>query len=636
MTQGEWYTAKLQWDGSNVNLYLNGVLEYTGGQNGSPDTILNLFVGKSNSSSFPAPFEGQIANVNINNEHLYPLQGNGLDAYGNASPLTLVNAPQFIIDNSAELADADRANEVGYGVAVSGNNGGYISTGKQLSEITSARLVFTLGDALSSKGYMGAIGSTKAMLVFLQSNGVILSCIIGTNSDRYDIDVSNYNNGDLIDLELFSNGDVYMDGSLVANTGGDSTSTDSVEFLFLARNNNGTINNKPLNSIATYAEINGAQFDLTDESNYVDGASRLIVPANEPQDGTDCFGNPLTYGPAYPAKPQPVQSSCLEFNGVDQYADSNILNRPDADYSVSFLFRCAPSGDFRVMASTARVGNVRHLISVTSTSDPAGAGVLFSVYRDATLYSTVRVDDDEWHKVKVDYISSSSSADVFLDDVKIGELNPTESESDTNKWFFGASNNGSNNGATAFFSCQLSNIEIDGVNFPLAEGNGSDYYSVPDAQGVSTIATGVNAPTWGLQDVYHYNLYNGFQLYENGSLQARYPLNASVTPLAGYTKTSDNPPVPNGHNDAETLFNFTNLTETGQQPPAIASTGLTLNNYNFGDTLVNPFFVRDISSVAEDRHALFRTVLSGACLEKAQHFFSVPDGFPYTFPINLP
>jgi hypothetical protein len=118
--------------------------------------------------------------------------------------------------------------------------------------------------------------------------------------------------------------------------------------------------------------------------------------------------------------------------------------------------------------------------------------------------------------------------------------------------------------------------------------------------------------------------------------KVRYPLGVTnITPITGYTKTSDNPPVANGHNNAETFFNFTNLTESGQIPPAIATTGLTLNQYSFGDTLNNPLFKRELSDVAEDRHALFRDVLTGECLEKANFFFANGSSFTFRFPVTL-
>ena len=48
-----------------------------------------------------------------------------------------------------------------------------------------------------------------------------------------------------------------------------------------------------------------------------------------------------------------------------------------------------------------------------------------------------------------------------------------------------------------------------------------------------------------------------------------------------------------------------------------------LTDYSFGDSLTNPLFKRTLSSVAEDRHTLFGEILTGACLGKANGFFSL-------------
>jgi len=85
-----------------------------------------------------------------------------------------------------------------------------------------------------------------------------------------------------------------------------------------------------------------------------------------------------------------------------------------------------------------------------------------------------------------------------------------------------------------------------------------------------------------------------------------------------------NPAVPKGHNDAETELDFYNIADGGTAPtPAVVASGVVLTDYSFGDTLNNPMFKRSLSPIAEDRHTLFSGVLSGACLEKANRFFTV-------------
>ncbi len=89
----------------------NATQEYATGE-------LLVGVNKSENGNY---FKGNISSIKgiVNGALLaqYDLQGNGLDASGNGNHLTLVGAPPFIVDNSAELADADRVNSVGYGTS---------------------------------------------------------------------------------------------------------------------------------------------------------------------------------------------------------------------------------------------------------------------------------------------------------------------------------------------------------------------------------------------------------------------------------------------------------------------------------------------------------------------------------------
>jgi len=96
--------------------------------------------------------------------------------------------------------------------------------------------------------------------------------------------------------------------------------------------------------------------------------------------------------------------------------------------------------------------------------------------------------------------------------------------------------------------------------WPMAEGvaSGKVYDTSGNGNdGVITTGTGGLAAFWGLQDVFHNNLLDGFSLYEHATLEPLYiPYDVNGTPLvitppSGYTKTSDNPPAI-VHNGAET------------------------------------------------------------------------------------
>ena len=77
-----------------VSITVNGVdqsLSITGSATSYTPLTSTHSIGGVNTDKF----EGQIANVNINDEHFYELNGDGLDSIGD-SDLTLVNAPQFV------------------------------------------------------------------------------------------------------------------------------------------------------------------------------------------------------------------------------------------------------------------------------------------------------------------------------------------------------------------------------------------------------------------------------------------------------------------------------------------------------------------------------------------------------------
>lgn len=167
----------------------------------------------------------------------------------------------------------------------------------------------------------------------------------------------------------------------------------------------------------------------------------------------------------------------------------------------------------------------------------------------------------------------------------------------------------------------------NGSTYPLSEGVGDVVY---DVSGNGNHGTVNNASTavegagfWGgRQDDYHYNLENGFQLYNDGANNLRIPLGIVASP-AGFTKVSDNPAVENGHNDAETEYDFANISNEGLVPPEVfQATTVPPSDYRFNDSLVNPMWKRPISTIAEDRHTFFKEELTGQCLEKANKFFS--------------
>ena len=337
-----------------------------------------------------------------------------------------------------------------------------------------------------------------------------------------------------------------------------------------------------------------------------------IVPAHATLEGVDYLGNPLTYGAGYPAKPQPRQSSALSLNGVDQYGSFDIT-QPTFPFEISFYGENTNAAAALSGAGiSSPTSGVRYY---TIQSDPDDRIVIQRRSVEDGLQTYTVNTTEAPRNVRVVF-QSDTSFDVYNNGILVESVTgqPSVRIDDLTKGVIGTLRFVS---PAQFFEGVLANVKINDTHFPLAVGAGDVIYATDGTQG-----TLVGAPSWTTQDEYHYNIENGFQLYENGGLQARYPLNISVTPAAGFTKVSDNPIVIRGHNNAETLFDFTNLTETDNQPPAIAATGQTLTDYAFGDGLANPFFKRTLSARGEDRHSLFESTLTGDCLEKANVIFT--------------
>jgi hypothetical protein len=138
-------------------------------------------------------------------------------------------------------------------------------------------------------------------------------------------------------------------------------------------------------------------------------------------------------------------------------------------------------------------------------------------------------------------------------------------------------NVGSRTGGSIFYDGQIAGLELykNGVlvsSNPIAEGEGAVSY---DVTGNGNDITWVNTPAWSTQDNFANNVANGFSLYEHASLDPiRVPYGSDGSPLSitapsGYSKTSDNPSVL-GHNDAESTFDYINISNNNNAVPESA------------------------------------------------------------------
>ena len=163
----------------------------------------------------------------------------------------------------------------------------------------------------------------------------------------------------------------------------------------------------------------------------------------------------------------------------------------------------------------------------------------------------------------------------------------------------------------------------DGTHYPLSEGWGVDIgSSTSDNDGVLTNSILANA--WGAtQDEYHYNLLNGFSLYEHASTaDIRWPFKngavKTLTPPTGYSKTSDNP-AGNYHNNAETLIDL-----DPDSTPEMGATQLGITvpaSHAFGDAFAasTQIFSRQ-RTLTEDRLVVMPEAQTGSALATIQRY----------------
>jgi len=133
-------------------------------------------------------------------------------------------------------------------------------------------------------------------------------------------------------------------------------------------------------------------------------------------------------------------------------------------------------------------------------------------------------------------------------------------------------------GGIAKFSGKIAYFKYGNAEFNLC--NGGLIEAIPNTGTAGGDATLFNAtyPTlWALQDVFHYNFLNGFDLYENGNVaeEIRVPIGHTFSQV-GYTLTSSNL-AGIWHNGAETEIEFPATLSSVQDVTPISS--LTNNKY---------------------------------------------------------
>jgi len=330
------------------------------------------------------------------------------------------------------------------------------------------------------------------------------------------------------------------------------------------------------------------------------GAGSVIpkIKALNPLVATDsALLNPANVGRPIPQRP------VRDFNGTTQYATKAVSNyrSGDASGAIEVTFNTSSAAN-QFLFSTSDEATTEHFFGVGIFG-----GQVFIQHRE-TLSGNDQVatvdsyNDGLTHTARV--TSNGSSYTIEVDGVAVA----TTILAGTNSGAWLSTMTELDNVVTGalsrpstivFFDGTISNVKVYDPSNTLV--NQWDGYANTDAAWEDQIGT-LDMTRVNTQDLY-------------------IPAINATTDALGNPLT--NPATAGVHNGAETQYDFYNVATDGGTTPAILASGTMLTDYSFGDSLANPLFKREVSSVAEDRHTLFSEILTGACLEKANGFFSL-------------
>ena len=389
--------------------------------------------------------------------------------------------------------------------------------------------------------------------------------------------------------------------------------------------------------------------------------SNTYIPRDESDTSNDVFGNPLEQSGTRPNDAALINSSCLDLNGTNQavrVADNTALDITD-NLTVCVWGKNNESNivdNQYIFAKYDTTGNNREwgiLFEPTSDNFNVNFGDQFAGTFSGRVSSDVIPALNIWNH----YVFSFSSGTVKMyingvstvvslasgviptslfngsSDLVIGAI--LSSPSLASLWdgqIFDARIYAGD--STVLTAAQILSIYEDGINnvefagqslrahYVCAEGAGA---GVLDYSGAGNDGTIENAVTnWGVtQDVLHFNLLEGFSLYEHASsdpIRVKF-INGSArsfTPPTGYTLTGHYPAgsdlIP-----AETEINF-----NPDSTPEMGSTQLSFTvpaAHKFGDVL--PSYYKMFSrktDTSEDRFIVFKDALYNTDLTRIRQY----------------
>ena len=317
-----------------------------------------------------------------------------------------------------------------------------------------------------------------------------------------------------------------------------------------------------------------------------------------------------------------VESNCGDFDGTDDYGDvgGNVNFTGAFDFRVQFnaddlsgtpaFFGGSGADNVIINASgtiRTRIDNTYYDISGITIS--TGTDYKLRVVRDASDNLTYHVNDVEYNT-----IASASGTFTF-------------------RYI------GSRDGTSQFFDGCLWDLRLQGEfvttrHYPMAEGNGTVLYDAGTAADHATLTNITESTFWGnSQDVYHYNIVNGFEHYDDdatGLVVIRVPYTSAggqITPtISGYTKNTNNP-AGAWHNDAETKLQMSAVAPS-LKDAAFWYTGATREKRGYSDIVANyasgDVTFADVSVTNKKKNLVtYDSVQSGSTLDKIKKFLNI-------------
>lgn len=312
-----------------------------------------------------------------------------------------------------------------------------------------------------------------------------------------------------------------------------------------------------LKEIIRSINVNGTVYNAENDWNGITwtGGTQtdVLIPA---QTSTlDVFGEALTYSGKAPKDGKIVESIIPIFDGV---ADEVNFGDCGSTTKVSLYVRSVVDNQY-----------ILSLDNLTTKAVYVSAGVL--TFGASLTASNITIDG---------VVKTPTEAGVLLNDnlIHLLEFDLVSVTCTDVRLARSVANYG---------NIEVCKFELDELFAPMAECAGLiNYDSLGNSDGT---IVGTESAIWASnQDLYHYNLLNGYSLYEHATTNLiRVPYQLSITPPTGYTLTEDRPSG-KWHNGAETKVN-TNFTP---DPELIYRGEIPQDNLiHNSDTFTRPEFI---------------------------------------------